>query len=106
MMGQFVVWDGTVVDSNMTVSVEELVTEEIPIKLYPNPAHDQLFLEGASQSVSRVRIFDVQGKLLGQGKYPAFDGIISIPIVDLPKGMVFVEWISKEGRAVKKVILE
>ena len=106
MMGQFVVWDGSVIDTTITVSIEELGAKEVDIKLYPNPAYDQLFLEGASTSSSRIRIYDVQGKLLGQGKYPAFDGTISIPVFDLPKGMVFVEWVTKEGRAVKKVILK
>jgi len=105
MMGQFVVWDGSVADS-MTVSLEELTAKEIPIKLYPNPAYNQLFLEGASRSVSRIRIFDVQGKLLGQGNYPAFDGTLSIPLGDLPRGMILVEWQTEEGRVVKKVVLK
>lgn len=105
MMGQFVVWDGSVVDS-MTVSVEELEAKTVDLKLYPNPAFDQLFLEGASTAPSKIRIFDLQGKLLSESKYSAFDGTIRIPIFGLPKGMIFVEWQTKNGSAVKKVILK
>ena len=42
------------------ISIKELPYS--PIKIYPNPAHSQIFIEGAP--VKSIEIYNLQGKLL------------------------------------------
>lgn len=103
MMGQFVVWNG---QGDPPTSIEEGELSERPMKLFPNPTKGQLFLEGSSEAKSIIRIFDVQGRLLSELDIARFDGTIMLNVEDLPKGMVILEWLSKEGRGVQRVILK
>ena len=102
MMGQFVVWDGSVITN----------TEDVPIqlnqsiKLYPNPTSGQLYLDGISEKESQLRVFDIQGKLLRSQSLQPFNGVHSFSIEGLPKGLVFVEWMTEKGRFMSKVVLE
>jgi FtsP/CotA-like multicopper oxidase with cupredoxin domain len=100
MMGQFVVWDGTVVDVEESLEAENLPT------LYPNPASDRLYLAGSYHQESQIRMYNVQGQLLSQRILPPFDMQTDFSIVELPAGLIFVEWITEEGRFISKVVVE
>ncbi|MEM1120796.1 MAG: multicopper oxidase domain-containing protein [Bacteroidota bacterium] len=105
MMHQFAVWDQA--NAEMVTSLEEQLLEASDESfVYPNPATDQLFLEGKSAKVSHLRFFDLQGRLLKERPLPPFDGVVPIKLDYLPKGMVFVVWQRPDKRLVKKIVLE
>lgn len=99
MMGQFVVWDGI---SN----VEAPLNPDKTLVLYPNPAGEILYLDGANDKPSQIRIFNLQGQLLSERVLSPFEGQTSFSVEDIPRGLVFVEWITDEGRFRSKVILQ
>jgi len=104
MMGQFVVWDGTMPDS-MTTSIEENLTNQKALKVYPNPATNLIYMEGESQVESQLRIFDLQGRLLKNTKLPPFAGVHTIDVKELADGLIFVEWLTETQRAMSKVVI-
>jgi len=100
MMGQFVVWDGS-----LGVSVDKINAVENPLKLFPNPTSNELFLEGESEEDSRIHIFDLQGRLLKTQQLSAFSGTVSISIEGLSYGLILVEWTTTKGKFVNKVLI-
>lgn len=102
MMGQFVVWNG----KGPLVGTEDPALSTRSMKLYPNPAQDFIYLEGASEGESIVRLLDLQGRLLRTIPIPRFDGVARLNVDGLPKGMLLVDWQTQEGKAISKVVLE
>ena len=102
MMGQFVV----MYQPDMVTAVDDPIIFNNTMKLYPNPARDQLFLDGESDETTQIRIFDLQGRVIYQQKIAPFAGTHRIPIGTFNKGMIFVEWWTSEGRFINKVIVE
>ena len=92
MMGQFVVTDIN--------SVNEISKEEMPITLYPNPAHDKLFVEfkNQAQSAYYVTVKDFLGrtKLMLPNPYLK-DGI---DISTLSKGVYTISIMEKASKQV------
>ncbi|MCX6192867.1 MAG: multicopper oxidase domain-containing protein [Flavobacteriia bacterium] len=92
MMGQFVVTDIN--------SVNEISKEEIPITLFPNPAHDKLFVEfkNQAQSAYYVTVKDFLGrtKLMLPNPYLK-DGI---DISTLSKGVYTISIMEKGSKQV------
>lgn len=102
MMGQFVVWNGLGDPS----SVADPRLSSRSMSLYPNPTQGHLFIEGGSTSNSTVRIYNLQGQKLSEVNLPPFDEVIGINVSNLPKGMTIVEWESKEGKAVSRLVID
>lgn len=100
MMGQFVVWDGTVTNVQTTLHPDKT------LNLYPNPATERLYLEGSNDRESQIRIFNVQGQLLSERKLAPFSGQTDFSIGELPPGLIFVEWLTHEGRFVSKILVQ
>lgn len=104
MMGQFVVWNG---EGNPPSSVsEDPRVSTIPMTVYPNPARNFVFLEGSSAEASTLRFIDMQGRVVQQVRIPAFDGMVQINTEQLPTGIFVMDWQTKEGRAVTRVVLQ
>ena len=103
MMGQFVVWNGL---GNPPLSTEDPALSTRAMKLFPNPSSGHVFLEGSSEGKSIVRLSDLRGRLLQEIPLPAFEGAVRLEVADLPKGLLVVEWLSEEGKAVSKVLLD
>lgn len=100
MMGQFVVWDGSVVSD-----VQPPLNVDKTLRLFPNPATDRLHLEGSNDEESQIRIYNLQGQLLMAHKLPPFTERIDFSINGLPPGLVLVEWRTREGRFTSKVVV-
>lgn len=84
-----------------TVSIDELVKENIRLNMFPNPAIDFINLEiNKSELISPfVNIYDMNGKLVAS---PSFSQ--QIMISELNKGAYFIEAFTKDGKAVGKFI--
>ena len=100
MMQQFVVWNG----DSINTSIEEPLDKEMV--LFPNPAGDMLHLNAESPRLTRIRMRDIQGRLLMEQMLPPFSGTKSFSVGHLARGMIIVEWLSKDSRQVKKIVLE
>ncbi|MEM9549483.1 MAG: multicopper oxidase domain-containing protein [Bacteroidota bacterium] len=98
MMGTFVVWDGT------PVNVDETAETAI-MQVYPNPAQDVIYMQGASTKVSTLNFISLDGQLIKSMSLPAFEGAIQIDVDQLPKGMVILDWQRHEGRATSRVMI-
>jgi hypothetical protein len=73
--------------------------------LYPNPASGEFFLRGHSASPSQLRILDLQGRALSTQALPAFSGEQRVSTAGLPPGLFLIEWQTREGLVVGKVVL-
>lgn len=104
MMHQFVVtnenpecWEGE-------VGLETLSKNDF--LLFPNPAKDQLFMQAHSESKSTVRIISLNGQIVREETFDAFDGTVPIDIRGLKHGFYIVEWSSATSRVSKKLLLD
>lgn len=101
MMKQFVVTD----DLQCLVSSAKDELSEQEMRLYPNPARTELYLEGRADKESRVYILDLSGRRLRSQRLPAFEGSVPISISGLPVGMYVVYWQTERGFISKKLVL-
>lgn len=102
MMHQFIVLDSALYYSITGTTKPKQMGSFL---MYPNPASSTLNLKGESKEDGTMRITDVLGRTLREEKVAAFNGTTSINVADLPRGVVFVEWTSGNGRYVQKVFL-
>lgn len=97
MMGQFVVWDGV-----SSVEAQKIGND---MTLFPNPAHNELYLKGMIDEVSSIQILDVGGRILKTQHLSPFNGLISLNIEGISPGIILVVWQTSQGNSVKKVII-
>jgi heat shock protein HslJ len=71
---------------------------EVPLKIYPNPTSDFLMVENAKTN-SSFQIFDMDGKLISQGKLGSQN---KIDVSTLEKGNYILKMNSKNYRFIKK----
>ncbi|MEM6804676.1 MAG: T9SS type A sorting domain-containing protein [Bacteroidota bacterium] len=82
--------------------VEGLLAEErvlcgsLPLKLYPNPAKEKVFLDQNSESYEEILIYDLKGNLVE--KYGGYDPANGLNISGLSPGIYFVQ--AKSGQFV------
>ena len=73
--------------------------QAIPVNVYPNPAHDKVFIE--AESIMRVRLFDLLGQCLvekeGNGDK------MEINLKDLASSVYIIEILTKQGQAIRKL---
>lgn len=103
MMHQFVVTDQQVCLG--TVGTGH-AGHQAPMILSPNPANGELFLMGHSAEPSRIKLVDIQGRVLKTQLLPEFHSRVRIDIQGLGTGMYFVTWDTTTGRQVQKVLLK
>ncbi|UTW63166.1 multicopper oxidase domain-containing protein [bacterium SCSIO 12741] len=102
MMAQFVVTDqGHCAEPDNVPEVKPMRT----MTLFPNPARNQFYLEGASKERSTLKIYDLNGRLITQKSLPAFSGAISIGTEQLNAGYYLIEWDTAEGLATEKLLM-
>ena len=71
------------------------------IIIYPNPASDELFIDGFTKNVI-ISIFDISGKLLRKEQLKTKQ----IDISGFSKGMYFIKFTTEEGSFVRKFVKE
>ena len=76
-------------------------TELLPLRLYPNPVHDFLLLEGAEErlrdSQLEVKIYDMQGRML-LDRTTVLRSSVEIPVYFLSTGLYILQVSAKDGR--------
>lgn len=78
-----------------------LEAETNEISVYPNPAHDKLFITEKNYAVNSIEIFDLNGRNI---KSAAKDS--SIDISNLPNGIYFIRIKTDKGEINEKIVKE
>jgi len=86
--------------------------EEIPSSerwtLYPNPAYDKIIVAFTDEdlNVESYTVFDVNGKLVYQGKVDAFSNGLNIDVKHFANGFYHLELELKDGKALRKYFMK
>lgn len=74
--------------------------QDIPVAVYPNPAHDKIFIK--AENIVRIRLFDLLGQCLleMEGKD---SNLLEISTNNLPTGIYVIEILTKQGRNISKL---
>ena len=88
------------------VGIEEHSMKEKSLKVYPNPATGELFLEfGLEQSVSTtIILMDSSGKVVYSEVLNPGMQIVNIDLSRLRKGMYFIHIITDKNTLVEKIV--
>jgi Zn-dependent metalloprotease len=91
---------------NMVVGTKDLLNNSI-LSIYPNPAHDYLTvaLDNLPSQAQSIRLIDLTGRVVDQTK-SIDSNYWRINLANQASGIYFVEVQLREGRMVKKVIVE
>ena len=85
-------------DPNGHAGINETVIEN-SISVYPNPSNGKINIQSDKYKIQNVKIYTTIGEKICETKNCSFD------ISDQPNGVYFVHITSKEGTAVKKIII-
>lgn len=83
------------VTAGMIVGIGNLSSTIRSFKVYPNPTTEVVYIEYLGYGFSKVSIFNLAGEELEMVK--ANDGITSIDVSPLPRGMYFYRLVSETG---------
>lgn len=82
-----------------TTGIQDVTAENNAVKIYPNPAKNQITISGLEQPTD-IQIVNTLGQVLKRINH-ATDAI-TINVADMPKGIYFV----KVGNCVRKIALK
>lgn len=99
MMHQFVV-----VDSVDYFTGNSEVQTALPLEVFPNPAGKNISFKGDYNDPGILRFYDLSGKLLREEEVFSLSES-TVPVGDLPRGMVIVEFTSGQQVYVRKLTL-
>ena len=85
-----------------TVGIEQF-TNNPNIKVYPNPAQNNLTVEVADNEKQQLQVVDISGKTI---LFQIISGITNIDTSQLENGMYFVQLKNNEGISIKKIIVQ
>ena len=72
----------------------------LPVRVYPNPAHDKVFIE--AEGIISVRLFDLLGQCLIKKKDDN-NGMMEIGINNLHSSVYIIEILTEQGRVIRKL---
>lgn len=93
--------DSLTVVTPLTSAESDLVP---PLRIYPNPAHDQVVIETNQLLVAPLRLYDASGKLISSIA-PQASYRHQLALGHLPAGMYFLEYQGADARFRKKLLL-
>ena len=89
------------------VGIKQNTLPQLDVKLYPNPANNNIYIEFATnQKNITIEVFDMLGKLIHGFQYNEESKYNVIPVNDLQSGVYIIKVKSNEGYTVKKFIKE
>ena len=66
----------------------EIDEQSIPVALYPNPAHDMVYIE--AEGIRHIKVYDLQGQCVIE-KYVTPCDRLTLPLQNLSTGLYFIE---------------
>lgn len=93
---------------NLTgVGIKQNTAPSLNLKLYPNPANTNVYVEFASsQQNVTIEVYDMLGKLIAGFQYNQLDKYAIIPVDNLQSGMYMVKVKSQEDSSITKFVKE
>lgn len=99
MMHQFVVVDSV----DFFVGLSNIPNTE-PLVIYPNPANSQISFKGDYDEPGKLIFYDLLGRVLFQEEVSNLSAA-QFSVIDLPKGVIVVEFSTKTKHYVSKILL-
>lgn len=93
--------------NTLVTGVEDLTSKENGIKVYPNPASEQLNFETIKRHsvIKQIIIYDLQGRqILTRSFNQGVTGIVSIDFSNLPQGMYILSTTTDNGDVFNTVV--
>ena len=84
-----------------TLSASDVVLAKNEFKIYPNPVHDNIFINGKIENVKNAQISDFSGKLIYSEKHP-FKNKNGISVQNLATGIYLLKLDEKVYKFIKK----
>jgi len=84
-----------------TLSASDIILAGNDIKIYPNPAYDNIFVSGKAENVKLAQILDFSGKLIYSEQNP-FKNKNNISVLDLSSGVYLLKLDDKTYQFIKK----
>ena len=72
----------------------------MPVVVYPNPAHDKVFIK--AEGIISVRLFDLLGQCLIK-KEGDINDTMEISLNDFPSSVYIIEILTEQGRVIHKL---
>ncbi|MFT5217308.1 MAG: hypothetical protein ACI83H_002445 [Glaciecola sp.] len=96
-----------ILDNDSPTSVREIKEEELPIKIYPNPAKNNVFVQIENHKNKEVEIifFDAFGKTIFRAESQAKNIYKNINVSDLSKGVYFMQITHDNLVQTKKIVV-
>lgn len=91
--------DSVVIDTTGSVGFNE-ISFDADIKLFPNPARDQIKISVGNHIMSDVELFDASGRLLSN--YEVRKSEFAVPVNNLQSGFYFLRINTTKGSAYRK----
>lgn len=89
----------TATAADTLLSVEEVVSIENAVTIYPNPVENSFQIQTNGFTVNSVNIFDINGRNI-----KSFQNTNNFDITELPSGIYFVEISNDEMKTTQKII--
>jgi extracellular elastinolytic metalloproteinase len=100
---------GTIIESELPSSTDDLVTPDWGVSVFPNPADDMInvALQTEANTSVDIRISTIDGRnILNLTQQINGDQVIPIPVQSFAEGIYIVEVITPFDRIAKKVVLK
>ncbi len=86
-----------------TVSVNS--TPEKPLRVYPNPAHDKLYVSNPSVDMQSYELLNITGKTLLKGEFQETGDEHVLNLRDIPSGIYILNLKSDKNMVFRKVVV-
>ncbi len=84
-----------------TTTLSNASFEKVELSIYPNPTSNLLHIEASQTDISRVEVFDVQGKQVMQ---VSAANLTKLDVSQLTNGMYFLKVSTSDGELTKKFV--
>lgn len=93
--------------TNGQLNIEDVQLNEINVTLYPNPAHDDVYITiNENKNVANIKVIDLHGKVLETQSNP-MQNKIKIELSNKPRGIYFIKLQFTDNTSLsKKLILK
>jgi len=90
--------------SGLITSLEQILAESLSI--YPNPSQSEVQIDWAKMPFKQVtlQVRDAKGNALLQENIRASQNSQSLDLSTLPSGVYFLELITEQGRATRRIV--
>lgn len=104
--GDQVFLSSLLVQENLSAAITNIAIDPNSIVVYPNPAHDIVYIESISKEnkIVMIEVMDVTGKRIKMEKYEALSQPQSLDIADLQSGVYILTISTDKNRNTKKII--